>query len=268
MRPGHLNLNGHRIVRNASRNSCVAVSWGRGVAVRSRVPSDPRLPVMAIEVAVPGTADLQLQHLLLDVPCYDPGAPSKSRSALADKHEGGGASPPGPQPALTSGNAGPRLRSLWGGARSGSRTLTWLLDLVMSQAVQRTTCWREPLQGPPERSIAVWLWACRLARAVGRDGVPGRHQELAGVARTDPTSRSKQGNRRPSPLVHPSEVTCREPRRVLETIQEAGERFGIVSREARQLSIGPSRCGLRDGRTVWRSRRCMNASAASSPSLL
>jgi hypothetical protein len=64
---GHLNRNGYPIVRNAARNSCVAVSWGRGVAVRSRVPSDPRLPVMAIEVSVPGTADLQLQHLLLDV---------------------------------------------------------------------------------------------------------------------------------------------------------------------------------------------------------
>jgi hypothetical protein len=46
----------------------MAVSWRRGVAVGSRVPSDPRLPVTAIEVAaVPGTADLELQHVLLDV---------------------------------------------------------------------------------------------------------------------------------------------------------------------------------------------------------
>ena len=41
----------------------------RGVAALPfgvEFPSDPRLPVTAIAVAVSGTADLQLQHLLLD----------------------------------------------------------------------------------------------------------------------------------------------------------------------------------------------------------
>jgi hypothetical protein len=50
---GHLDLNGHRIVRNASRNSCGVAALQFGV----EFASDPRLPVMAIEVSVPGTAD-------------------------------------------------------------------------------------------------------------------------------------------------------------------------------------------------------------------
>lgn len=45
----------------------------------------------------------------------------------------------------------------------------------------------------------------------------------------------KQGNRQLSPLVHPSEIICRQGswRRSRQT----GERFGIVTRVARQLSI-------------------------------
>jgi hypothetical protein len=42
---------------------------------------------------------------------------------------------PGPPPALTSGNAGHRVRSWFGGTGARSRTLTWLPVLVMSDKV-------------------------------------------------------------------------------------------------------------------------------------
>jgi hypothetical protein len=66
--------------------------------------------------------------------------PAQRRSAhsgyrhLAEKDEAGGSSPPGPLPAMTSGNTSKRLRNPLGRPSTGSRTLTWLPLLVMDVA--------------------------------------------------------------------------------------------------------------------------------------
>ena len=144
---------------------------------------------------------------------------------------------PGPQPALTSGNAGSsppypigrgesRIKNSYlvtrpCHVRGGSEA--YLFEGICFKS-------RRPSESSP----------CSCGRAAypvpwGRDDVPGRRQKLAGLAGAEPTRPSKQGNRRPSPLVHP--LGGHLPRRVLVTIQETGERFGIVTRVARQLSI-------------------------------
>ena len=51
------------------------------------------------------------------------------------------------------------------------------------------------------------------------------------------------GNRRPSPLVDPSVVSCRDREGWLETIQETGERLGGVTLVACQLGIGTESLG-------------------------
>jgi hypothetical protein len=90
---------------------------------------------LQIERIPPRRLNRYLEPLRSSATCAK-GGPHSGYRHLADKDEAGGSSPPRPTtPALTSPNAGPRLRSLLGGANSGSRTLTWLPVLVMRQAV-------------------------------------------------------------------------------------------------------------------------------------
>lgn len=56
------------------------------------------------------------------------------------------------------------------------------------------------------------------------------------------------------------------PTRVLEAIQANRRALRHRHPSGASSASRPSRCGLRDGRrTLWRSRRCMNASVASTP---
>jgi hypothetical protein len=90
---------------------------------------------LQIERIPPRRLNRYLEPLRSSATCAK-GGPHSGYRHLADKDEAAGSSPARPTtPALTSPNAGPRLRSLLGGANSGSRTLTWLPVLVMRQAV-------------------------------------------------------------------------------------------------------------------------------------
>jgi hypothetical protein len=66
---------------------------------------------------------------------------------------------PGPPPALIRGNAGQHARSLLGGVRGGSRTLTWLPLLVMSRTSRATAVrghsWFRKAPNRPSASVTV-----------------------------------------------------------------------------------------------------------------
>jgi hypothetical protein len=104
--------------------------------------------------------------------------------------------------------------------------------------------------GRPELSVGPWLGMGACSRALNRTGcVGGSVGWKAGWS--SGSDQQLQQRRAPSQRRSPPEVRERAVGMVQQAIEDSGERFGVITRVAGQLGMGPSRSGPGFARPGW-----------------